>query len=375
MWETIVYNKWNFESNLDNILLKEWDWAKVKMTNTLKALDSKGKPIDTNSFYSVEGDKVRYDVPSVLHYLRTLQNKTWSEITSKDTTSWINAVQIALETLGKDVWKIDGVMGRQTRHAIIEFQEDNGLIPNWELWPDTLKKLVSELIDKLNSPTPHSPKSNPEVNKNIIPEDLKNYRDAWEKRIVWVNDESKEKIKKAAEQIPLKIEKDSDWSNLIELKLWSKTYKILDPNLENHSDYEYMLYHICPITRNEKCTVFSWWMRWDEEDKWENQALKKYVKQQQWKWLHIAKIEEMSGLLDNLWEVAWLTSKSEKVAALMYLTWMDWDYWLSMWNNENSDSKARSRSQLCCGDYYYYGFGYSTGDGYANASLCMISCK
>ena len=61
----------------------------------------------------------------------------------------------------------------------------------------------------------------------------------WKEKISNISDESEEKIIEAADNIPVKVEVDSDGSRLIEFKLRGKTCKILDPRLEDHTDDEY----------------------------------------------------------------------------------------------------------------------------------------
>ena len=67
--------------------------------------------------------------------------------------------------------------------------------------------------------------------KERILEEMKNYREAWREKIEGISYVNKEKIIKATKKIPVKIEKDSDGSRLIEFKLWDKTYKIVDGKL------------------------------------------------------------------------------------------------------------------------------------------------
>ena len=211
----------------------------------------------------------------------------------------------------------------------------------------------------------------PEVESEIS-EELENYREAWKDKIKNIDDESKEKIIKAAENIKVNEKIDSDGSRLIEFKVWWKKWKILDPILNNHTDDEYRwagsYSSINEITRNE---VKLWWMKWDDVDNWQNKKLAKYVKQKQREWLHIAKIEEMKDLLGKLWAEAGLDKEDDQIAMLMYLTGMYWRYRLSMWDNKSSNSQGDSRSGLiCCADSRL--FAYFNYDG-INASLCMIA--
>ena len=203
------------------------------------------------------------------------------------------------------------------------------------------------------------------------PQKLRDFREARKEKIQNISDEDKEKIIRAAEKIPVEIEIDNDGSRLIVFKLWNKTYKILDPRLNNHTDNDYRW--IVDVNNN---TVLLEWMKWDDLDWRKNNELRKYVKQKESKGLHIAKVEEIKTLLEELWKQAKLCNEWDLIPMLMYLTWMDWSYWLSMWDHRKSDSKASSRSVLNC-DTAYPGlwFRYTYFNDYSNASLCMISCK
>ena len=403
MWEVIKNNEWIYESTLEN--LKEIDATKVQMTETLKALNLNAE----NSFYKVDiaNNKIIYDMNAVKAYLESIKDKSWGDLVKTNSRTVILAVQIALEVLGKDVGTIDGVLwtygkDSQTKKAIRAFQSENWLTPNWAPGKDTLNVLVWKLSDELNKSTINSsinkpsnapsnlssktPKTNPEVNNYKIPEDLKNYREKWKENVKGISETTKEKIIKAAETIPLKVEKDSDWSNLIELKLWRKNkriYKILDPKLEKHTDDKYKASshhpHYFPeqyITWNEKCEVLASWMLSTDVEKWENNKLKEYVKEKQKDGLYIPDYREMDKLLRDLWKKVFghgWDSNHDKIAALMYLTWMEGDYWLD-------DMSWISRSYLGCRDgsngtlvntcnrdfYSSYIFDIS-------ASLCMIA--
>lgn len=205
-----------------------------------------------------------------------------------------------------------------------------------------------------------------------IPEDLKNYRKAWKEKIRDISEENKEKIIKVADKIPVKVEIDSDGSRLIEFNLWGKTRKILDPELEAHSDSEYF------VNYNDTTWTYKWvelwWMIWDDVDWWKNQKLKEYVREKQWEWLHIAKIEEMVSILKEFRKEVGLDDVKDQIAMLMYLTGMDWNYRLSMWSSFWSGSEE-SRYILCCYDnkrlYDYVEKHFSDNV----ASLCMIASE
>ena len=189
------------------------------------------------------------------------------------------------------------------------------------------------------------------------------FREAWKEEIFDISDKSKEKIVQATENIPLKVEKDnSDGSRLIEFKLWKKIYKILDLNLENHTNDEYKHWDVDPITNIDKCAVKLWWMKWNDVDQRTNQELKRYVKQKQNEWLHIPDEKGIEELLQELWKEANLDNKHDQIAMFMYLTWMSWCYWLGMRNTQSY--------LLECEDIYHR-FSYNH-DGYGHVNLCMI---
>ena len=170
------------------------------------------------------------------------------------------------------------------------------------------------------------------------------------------------------ERIPVNVEILEDGSRLVEIKFKTFAYKILDPNLTNHSDEEYKFRceykAIGWVNRNEVTLA---WIEDDDENKWENQKLKEYVKQMQLLWLHIPKVEEMKTLLRRLHLKLDLPEPKDEemkmkyaVAALMYLTWINWWYWLSMWNWESSENTSYWRSYF---DWYWLGCvvcGYDT---------------
>ena len=160
-------------------------------------------------------------------------------------------------------------------------------------------------------------------------QELKDYRKEWKEKIVVISDTTKEKIIQAAENIPVKVDKDEDWSRLIEFKLWWKTRKILDPKLKTHSDDAYS----CIIKWNEWGEqVATRWMR-GNIDEWKNQKLKEYVHEKMEKWLHVADYD-IHLILQELGNLAGISGESEQIAMFMYLTGMDWHYYLRPWDNE-----------------------------------------
>ncbi len=245
----------------------------------------------------------------------------------------------------------------------------------WKVLPESAKRKLEEYRRRLSESIQGGWIVDKEWTWEVfdIPEELKEYREKWKEKIENISDESKEKIIKAAENIEVKVNVDSDWSRLVEFKLRGKTCKILDPRLEDHTDDEYRVhYKSSSITEIETDTVKLRWMVWDNVDEWENEKLKEYVKKKEREWLHIPKIEEMKDLLGELWKQSDLTDQNDQIAMLMYLTWMEWDYWLSMWDYKKSWSE-NLRSLLHCRVAYR---NFDDNDLYNSyASLCMIAFK
>ena len=79
---------------------------------------------------------------AVKNYLTTIQQKNRSDLTSKNSSAWIMAVQIALEKRGIDVGKVDGIFGAGTRAAVRTFQEKNGITADGLPGPQTIAKLL-----------------------------------------------------------------------------------------------------------------------------------------------------------------------------------------------------------------------------------------
>ena len=194
-------------------------------------------------------------------------------------------------------------------------------------------------------------------------QNLKDSRENWKEKIKWYI-EPKEKIAEAAEKIPVKVEIDSEWSRLIEFKLWDKTYKILDPILNNHSDSKYRSRSIYWDR------VFVLWMQWNDVEKWKNRKLAEYVMSKQQEWLHIPEKGEFMQLLQELWKFANLKEEADQVAMLMYLIWMDWNwnYWLGEYDDYN-------RGELFCTYPYHYTVSTVKDSPDSCAKIFMMSCN
>ena len=189
--------------------------------------------------------------------------------------------------------------------------------------------------------------------------DMNDYHKSLEEGIEFKDWESKEKVINALNKISsewFRAVKEEDGSNIIEFKLKWKKYKLLNINVEAHTDSKYY---------NDVMKRLSlWWMKWEVNER-ENDPLKKYVKEKQRRWFHIPKEEEMKELLNVLWEEAGITKEIDEIAMLMCLTGIWWEYWL-----ENRDGSRRN-TMWAYADRR--GFGYEE-EPYGFGKLCMIAC-
>ena len=94
----------NFEQASQDI--REIEWVKQQVKAELSSLQLN---VEQELFYQKDGDKVTYNLPLVKTYLEHIKEKSWSELTQKNSSAWIMAVQIALESQGYDVGKVDGL--------------------------------------------------------------------------------------------------------------------------------------------------------------------------------------------------------------------------------------------------------------------------
>ena len=100
-------------------------------------------------------------------------------------------------------------------------------------WMDLLhqqRQLLSKLKDEIRKPA-HSPEKS-----DNIPQELKIYRQQWDKEISGISDSKKAAIKKRVEEIPHTVKKESDWSMLIEFKIWIHKIRLLNTVLNMHTD-------------------------------------------------------------------------------------------------------------------------------------------
>jgi len=233
---------------------------------------------------------------------------------------------------------------------------------NGDAWSEEARR---QLIEDLQKITPEQARAvgeelekkqkEQQEREREAPQSLLDFRQAWKERIENLSHDFRDNmddILKKIDQIPVKVKIDKeDGSRLIEFRLWWKTWKILDPKLEKYSEgFRY-------VTMD--------WMKWDVKG-WKNEKLRDYVQQKQQEWLDIATMDQIEEILSALWEKTELDRKTDRIAMLMYLTGMDWCYWL--WNY---DENSGSRIFLECNDRFR-SFIYCFADN-NGASLCLVA--
>jgi len=137
-------NEWKQEVIINASEQREHGRIKNQIKEELKTLNKE-------CFYTKEWNKIKYDMVTVKQYLNSLkEKKNWKELTSKNSSAVIMAIQIALFSEGYRFWKIDWILWDRTVSAIKSFQKRNGLSIGiyWNSMPWTIDKLVKKLEEK-----------------------------------------------------------------------------------------------------------------------------------------------------------------------------------------------------------------------------------
>lgn len=99
-------------------------------------------------FYSKTTDgKIVYDMNLVKNYLTELQDRTREGLTTKNSSAWIMAVQIALKSMKYDIKQIDGMFWDDTKKQVAAFQKAHKLKIDGQPWKSTIQAILKELED------------------------------------------------------------------------------------------------------------------------------------------------------------------------------------------------------------------------------------
>jgi len=109
---------------------------------------------DVESFYDIKWDVVEFKNNILEQYLIKLKDElkdkdtkeAWKHLVLKEwSNAWIMAIQIVLESLWFEIWKIDGIFWDKTKDWVRAFQAANWLNPDWYPGKDTIDKLCESL--------------------------------------------------------------------------------------------------------------------------------------------------------------------------------------------------------------------------------------
>ena len=220
--------------------------------------------------------------------------------------------------------------------------------------------------------------------KEPLPERLSEYRSLREQRIRWVSPESKEKIKNAAENIKCEVELYDNWARRVHLKFWKHwctdlyfteylldSEKVLGEYMEKEPD---------SITWGESINVNLAWIEWPDPDNWEDYKVRNYYQRRT-----MPTNEWMRSVLNILWNYAGLHEERDQIALMMYLTGMEWKYWLaegesvdllSFSSEEGKRLHLREdhRTYIACDSFArgFWDYFYEDGNSLLNAKLFSI---
>lgn len=130
--------KEQYESSDNN--LEKVKWVEKQISHELQNLNSE-------LFFEKSWEKIIYNLNVVNDYLKTKEDKNWTDIIATNSSVYIMAIQIAMESIWIEMWKIDGIYWDKMKKWIMKFQRENWLRVDWVPGPKLLKKYF-ELIGK-----------------------------------------------------------------------------------------------------------------------------------------------------------------------------------------------------------------------------------
>jgi len=130
--------KEQYESSDNNLEMVKW--VEKQISHELQNLNSE-------LFFEKSWEKIIYNLNVVNDYLKTKEDKNWIDIIATNSSVYIMAIQIAMESIWIEMWKIDGVYWDKMKKWIMKFQRENWLRVDWVPGPKLLKKYF-ELIGK-----------------------------------------------------------------------------------------------------------------------------------------------------------------------------------------------------------------------------------
>ena len=158
-------------NKVENVKENTPEWVKQQISVELNDLKNKVQldNLKTDMFYEIKEEnwekKVDYHMDTVKAYLGTLNGLSMQAIRDK-WAAWVMAVQIALESEGYNVWKIDWMLWMETKAAVRDFQTNQWIKVDWTPGPETIWKLLNVLWVDWSKTQPTSPEWDNEWDKD-----------------------------------------------------------------------------------------------------------------------------------------------------------------------------------------------------------------
>lgn len=177
---------------------------------------------NSESFYEINNEKATLKMNVVKTYVKKLLDEVkdkewrdaWEHLKGDNPAAWIMAVQIALRSPalgggenGYNVWKIDGILWRDTKAWVEAFQKANWLEADWFPGKNTLQKIYDILEGKAEAWKPwevkvEDPEKKDKKEKSEVKQDDKtDVEDEVKENTSPINNEKYEYYKSVAYEI------------------------------------------------------------------------------------------------------------------------------------------------------------------------------
>jgi peptidoglycan hydrolase-like protein with peptidoglycan-binding domain len=152
---------------------KEIDWVTDQINMELLKFKVGIENKKNNLFIT---DKNEFDVNLAKEYLKSIQEKSRNELSSQNSSAWIMAVQIILESLWYHIGKIDWILWPQTKEGVKIFQAQVGIRTDWLPGQETIKQLIEKTENEKQNKN-----KEPRLNEKIDPIQSRNIQIAVQK--------------------------------------------------------------------------------------------------------------------------------------------------------------------------------------------------
>ena len=201
--------------------------------STTNANDKSETVENSKSFYEIKEEKATLKMNVVKTYVKKLLDKVqdkewreaWNHLKGDNPAAWFMAVQIALRNPalgggnnGYNVWKIDGLLWKDTRAWVVAFQQANQLEADWFPGKNTLQKIYDILDGNAKAWKPwevkaEDPEKKDEKEKSEVKQDDKtDVEDEVKENTSPINNEKYEYFQSEVNHIINELKQD--WCNI-----------------------------------------------------------------------------------------------------------------------------------------------------------------